>query len=1801
MAEKNIKNIIPTSASTFEIVQSQYKELNDTIRYFSDYAIKSSDLANIKKSVKKSKKAVSLIVEGYKDVTSYIDKEGSLTKNVVFSIVSDPVLFVKSIKDKESFIDVKQKNELFILDSYIMIFKLLSQISKFGNTIKLKNIKKLPKVTRAAMSAVVSSLKIIGRRAKFIKPIAKATEVTITGLTNVFGSLLTMQGMLTDFGSKALSISKMVGIRWAIRQLFLSFVFVLVELYQLGKFLKTGEYDDESLRNVGIFRGGRKRKIQYSESGKDLITTLAMGAGVMVGATLVMFLMSLMIPHMKVIGTLKTKILLKATLRNLNELFFGWDKEIDPEGDDSKGKNDFHNNGLIDMMNKIGKDKDIWKTALNFAAVCTSITLGLILINITVKELRKIWLNSILLKPSLRTLNTLFFGKTRGKLGKKLGLNDTPGLIDIFEDAITDKNVDSVKRFMWMSFRLGIAMTVIQSFVIPSIAILAISRLPIKWGLKTLDILINGIQYDEKGNGRKGLLTIMRLATYGDKGKLNIKAVKRFMWMSFRLGAAMFVLQNTLIPALSLMAIAGIPMILGTQFLGFILLGSGDMSIPQSMGGGTTKIRGLIDIFTDEKFNEKGILKNGLMIIAICGMTFLSALILGSLAIFAPVLPFALLSILSIELAVWSMVKILTYLNEKSEDLKEGIKQLPNILIPFTTLIGLLKAAKDVTFKDIGIAAALSLVAPFITKGMIKVVKIASTIGASKAGIADLAVTAPAYIGFMTLLNKAGETYSAANFENSHKLVKNAQMIAFSMVRLFRRLGRRLGYKNAIMGSMALSMMSTSLLAFSESMSLVTVAIGKIDIKSIKRLVAFTAGLAAVLVVIGLASPLILVGVTALFAVSAAILVFAAAILVLNIALMAFAGVIIVFALAFSLLEKILPGNDVISSVVDGTIQLILAISRITSAIYQNISLKQVFFGVIALGVIDIILLELVIAGVLFKVAASIVSNITEDQTESILKFVDCLSDIVHGIYEKVNGKELIVALISCIGYAFLMVLLTFTALLTVIFYGIISIIDFKSFEKQLGINSDSGFIPSLGNIAKGIDENIDGIATIKAVLKIGGIMILVGMLNAVALAIKTLSSMEITEFDENGKATGSKVKMKASDFKDAADNATDMIKAVVGIFYDENGNETPIVKLLGTIDKSMKKQLNNVQAVVNTIGKIAKIISKMSKLVVPDPDKGFDKDGKALGWVAMTDTDIDNFKVNTLKLCSALFDIFDNSTENGKKLQSTLESVKASMVLKMAVIRNVIGSISNIVDVIVKMSTALVPDTSSGKNDWYDPETGKIIKWRQLNLSPGKNNDIGKAKGNIERLMSCFAEICSGLNDKNIKSLKKKTLKKANLALSMISPINSLIETIIKLSTGQFPMMILNEDGTPQVDENGNSKIFYQNFDQLNITGAINNISLIIEKYLAEIGGIFNTGWYKRRIKAINKTMKNGIAVEGISDLIDNIIKLATGQFPMMILNEDGTPVLDKDGNAKMKYVTLNSTLIQNAAQNIGTIIKSYIEELTKVTGTGLEAEIFKQKMTTLNSIFTGSESIFTILTPMIDNITKVSDIEDKKIDSFTKNMQNIVFGYNTAIISINDNIDNYKLWETVRDPFNDFVNTSSNLYSELKDNAIPTNIEKSVNSTNKFLAQVNGMNTNKLNKMADISGNMAKFSTSIRGNFDSLAKAMNENIITALDKVDKSLKELKDFLEDDFTNKLSTGVSDAVGNITVKTDGDKDQKSKSIVPHRNDVADKAPDNKTQRQATQQQNNNKENLNTLINDLLQCINGTKKISVTND
>ena len=79
---------------------------------------------------------------------------------------------------------------------------------------------------------------------------------------------------------------------------------------------------------------------------------------------------------------------------------------------------------------------------------------------------------------------------------------------------------------------------------------------------------------------------------------------------------------------------------------------------------------------------------------------------------------------------------------------------------------------------------------------------------------------------------------------------------------------------------------------------------------------------------------------------------------------------------------------------------------------------------------------------------------------------------------------------------------------------------------------------------------------------------------------------------------------------------------------------------------------------------------------------------------------------------------------------------------------------------------------------------------------------------------------------------------------------------------------------------------------------------------------------------------------------------------------------------------------------------------------------------------------------------------------------------------------------------------------------------LERNTNNYIKFVDKVNTMDVKKLETSAKMFEQMSKFSTSIRGDFDRLAEALNENLMPVLEELKEIMEKIPEKLDDGFQN---------------------------------------------------------------------------------
>lgn len=1767
--DKNSGDKIPTTNSIFTIVSTQFSDINQVVNAISGSMVKAADIAKIKIGIKSTKLAVKQIFKGYLEIKAYLESQKiNETIELVNNLVSDPIKFMRMIKDpnKPTIQETQNKENLALFENFVSMLNYIVMISEYSNKVSFVGLLILPKRVNFAMNAIISSFALIQRKSKRIGLIAESVSNFVVKVPDMFKVLLSMNENLNMFVEASKKVTKKEA-KKSIRQFFLMYFYVAKELFKLGKFIITGEYEAEEDKWFGL----RTKTTTYKFDKSIVAKSLVYGAAYMGLATGVISAMKVTSDMISGISKNSKKVI--KGLKALDMILFGH-----PDKDDKK-----RIKGLITIISIIGINhrKTPYFKALGFISLITIFVVETTAISLLMSVIGD---NRKIIERGLESLDLMLFG-SHNKKGKEK-IKGLRVIIGILGGQVDFDNIFSATRAIIYLALVNVVMAEV-SVISMLLSEIGDSSKNIKKGLKTISVIFFGKDHFLlDGKSVEGIIGIIQSVTNEEN---IIKDALKFTAYNIILAVSLTIFMKTANILFSIGTLRK-KIKLGLNTSSYVFFGT----------------LGPNQKYTDAKSKSKlGIVQ---LIQAVTNQVTLGE-----------ILGFTLFSItVSISFKEFqNVIDTLVELGKHKRKIVKGIQVLNVVLFgkdgekeSFPGIVEIIKdeRLKDLSIKEVATTGAklflisLAFFSVGTLVGILGIFAIGSFLATISIEFINISIqkmldglkivenTKINVIQSSLALEKMTFAYRslAEGIQNIGQIIKPEDLLkatAFILISpiiiyIIRFCIQPMGDpKIAIIvtnGSKSLALLSGAYSAFALALMGISASVSKTNFALIISFI-MTVGMMGLLIAgLGYMSVPILLGCIAMFNMSLALIVFSAALVVLSLA-------IVVFALSFQVLRLVIPSDDVIDEVVTSLVSMIQGIGKILRALAANIDLKTAFVGVISLGLVTIIITLLTINSLLFIILGFTCSVITPEMVQSVIDFVHNQATISREIATNFSLKDMILALIASAFYMVITALLTVNAILSLILYGITSVIDYTAFRRNLGLDGKNGLIPVIGDSIKLIDESIDGKAIFKSVFKMTGVMVIMTIISGIATCVKGLASLEIREYDDDGHPTGKKVKMQKSDFDSAKENIENLVTTVVSIFFDKDGKPTKTMELIKSIKRKVVMQTIGLKIILASISSMAKVVANMSKLVVPDEEKGFNDKGKPLGWRQLSKGDFEKFKENTSKLAGVITSLFDDNTPEGTSFTNALDRVKISSVIKMKLIGSIIKTFGNMAGTISKMAQLLVPDTT--QDNWMNKD-GKIVKWRHLT-----NEDIDNASTNIERLMTIFGTIIDKIKDSDLENIKMRTLKKFERVMSGISPITDLVNTVIKLATNQFPMIKLI-NGEPEKDSNGSIKMVYKSFDEIPFDNAIKNIRTILIKYLDGIGSIFEDEYYQHRVSYINKYMKEGIATGGISDIVDQVIKLATGQFPLMVLdNATGEPLKDKNGNIRMKYVTLDNSMISKATSNIGSIISNYVDSLSTVINA--PNGDFVNKLNDINAAFTGSSGVFSLLTPMIDNITKINDLGDKAISSFTKNLQNIVYGYNNAIISINDNIDNYSTWNTIKDTFNDFVYTSSHLYSELKDESIPTNVERTVKATNDFLSKVNTINDSKLGKMADISQNMATFATKINGNFDGLAKAMNENIITALDKVDKALTELKETLST-LPDDVGSAVKNGIPNEIKITDSNP-PKPNGPVKDASKTKDVAPSGKPQ-----DDNRKDRNLYNLIDELMSCIEGQKSIRTRN-
>ena len=186
------------------------------------------------------------------------------------------------------------------------------------------------------------------------------------------------------------------------------------------------------------------------------------------------------------------------------------------------------------------------------------------------------------------------------------------------------------------------------------------------------------------------------------------------------------------------------------------------------------------------------------------------------------------------------------------------------------------------------------------------------------------------------------------------------------------------------------------------------------------------------------------------------------------------------------------------------------------------------------------------------------------------------------------------------------------------------------------------------------------------------------------------------------------------------------------------------------------------------------------------------------------------------------------------------------------------------------------------------------------------------------------------------------------------------------------------------------------------------------------------------------------------------------------------------------------------------------------------------------LSSVFSGSDGLLDSIDRMSASAEKILSVAN--LEDLDGKVKGLVTAYKTIVTEFDKaTVDQMVL---MTDPLGEFISVTNRLFAVSLTDQTGKNINQSFDAMGKFVVKLNSVSDSKLTKMASIAKNMADFARKINGNFDRLADAMNEKMVTALDKVDKTLKEVNKTM-----NEMPGKMRSAVSNVQVVGGGGNDK----------------------------------------------------------
>lgn len=304
-----------------------------------------------------------------------------------------------------------------------------------------------------------------------------------------------------------------------------------------------------------------------------------------------------------------------------------------------------------------------------------------------------------------------------------------------------------------------------------------------------------------------------------------------------------------------------------------------------------------------------------------------------------------------------------------------------------------------------------------------------------------------------------------------------------------------------------------------------------------------------------------------------------------------------------------------------------------------------------------------------------------------------------------------------------------------------------------------------------------------------------------------------------------------------------------------------PILKLTRATIKAVQ-----LTGIVKCVGSMAKTLSKIASLKFPTE---FDKNGKGTKYHEMGANDFAEAASNGISIVSFFTAMFDDRpttlTVGGKSVtirpisMSALNKITLSTRIKFGFLNGIVKSIGGMASTVASVASLKVPIA-------WDKD-GNPTEYEKIN-----DTDFTSAKERIAELATFFTRAIADASVA-VENVKKKNLKRIQLALSAIEPVVGIVDTIKTLAEGTVPIY-KEVNGKIEKDKDGNPVVtgYRRLSDWLPSakTEIERNITSIITSVLDPISRITSNDEMKKKLSAMKNF--NGEYGESIQDIINTV-----------------------------------------------------------------------------------------------------------------------------------------------------------------------------------------------------------------------------------------------------------------------------------------------------------------------------------------